>query len=62
MQAVTEAGATVMPFMPSFYTGTLDLERLMANFAGRILDQFGIENDLCLRWQDNKDDVNVKVR
>ena len=62
MQAVTEAGATVMPFMPSFYAGTLDLERLMAAFAGRILDQFGIDSDLCLRWKGGKGNDGVSVR
>ena len=38
MQAVTEAGAVVMPFTPAFYTRDTSLEAMMRHFTGRLLD------------------------
>lgn len=51
MLAVTDAGAVVMPFMPAFYCGTMDMDVLIRNFAGRLLDELRIPHDLCLRWE-----------
>lgn len=50
MLAVHEAGATVMPFVPSFYTGDHSMCNAMRQFAGRILDQLRIPHALCSRW------------
>lgn len=49
MQAVTEAGAVIMPFTPAFYTRDTSLEAMMRHFTGRLLDQFRIEHHLCKR-------------
>ncbi|MFR7889914.1 MAG: UbiX family flavin prenyltransferase, partial [Bilophila wadsworthia] len=38
MQAVTEAGAVVMPFTPAFYTRDTSFEAMMRHFTGRLLD------------------------
>lgn len=54
MQAVTEAGAVVMPFIPAFYTRDTSLEAMMRHFTGRLLDQFRIEHHLCKRWRDDR--------
>ena len=54
MQAVTEAGAVVMPFTPAFYTRDTSLEAMMRHFTGRLLDQFRIEHHLCKRWRDDR--------
>ena len=53
MQTVTEAGATVMPFMPAFYNRAASLEEMMRQFTGRMLDQLGISHSLCARWRDD---------
>lgn len=53
MQAAAEAGATIMPFCPAFYTRETDLNALARHFTGRILDQLGISHSLCARWCDN---------
>ncbi|MBQ4567084.1 MAG: UbiX family flavin prenyltransferase [Desulfovibrio sp.] len=50
MQRVCEAGGIVMPFCPAFYIGQYDLSAQARHFAGRVLDQMGIENNLCQRW------------
>ena len=54
MQAVTEAGAVVMPFTPAFYTRDTSFEAMMRHFTGRLLDQFRIEHHLCKRWRDDR--------
>lgn len=50
MVRVTEAGATVLPPMPAFYHRPETIDDLIAQTTGKILDQFGIEHDLYLRW------------
>ena len=51
MQAATEAGATVMPFCPAFYTGHSDMGEMARFFTGRILDQLHVPHQLCdHRW------------
>ena len=47
---VAEAGATVMPACPGFYHRPNTLEELARQFAGRILDQLGLEQQLGPRW------------
>ena len=54
MQAVTEAGAVVMPFCPAYYTGQTNLRDMVRHFTGRVLDQLGICHDLCCRWQEER--------
>ncbi|MDJ0924190.1 MAG: UbiX family flavin prenyltransferase [Acidimicrobiia bacterium] len=50
MVAVTEAGATVLPPVPAFYTAPRSVEDLVAHTVGKILDQFAISHDLFQRW------------
>jgi 2,5-furandicarboxylate decarboxylase 2 len=50
MVAVTEAGATVLPPMPAFYQRPSSAEDVLAHLSGKVLDQFGIEHDIYLRW------------
>ncbi len=51
MTLATEAGAVIMPFMPAFYTGLTNLEDMLRNFTGRVLDQLRIPHSLCSRWE-----------
>lgn len=50
MVAVTEAGATVLPASPSFYSNPETLTQLVDTVTARILDHLGIDNDLVRRW------------
>lgn len=58
MTAASEAGATIMPFAPAFYTDHAPdnnfIHQAMRQFAGRILDQMRIPHQLCVRWGENK--------
>jgi len=51
MQAVTEAGAVVLPASPNFYSGPADVDALLDTVVGRVLDQLGVDNDVVERWQ-----------
>ena len=50
MVAVTEAGATVLPASPSFYSHPRDIAELVDTVVARVLDQVGISNTLRPRW------------
>ena len=47
---VKEAGATVLPFMPAYYTKPATVEDLENNFFQKILDHLGLENAISPRW------------
>jgi polyprenyl P-hydroxybenzoate/phenylacrylic acid decarboxylase-like protein len=51
MEGATLAGATIFPPVPAFYHRPRSIDELLAQIAGRILDQFGIEHDLFARWR-----------
>jgi 4-hydroxy-3-polyprenylbenzoate decarboxylase len=48
---VHDAGAVVMPLMPSFYSGPKSLDDLFDTFATRILDQLGLREADPRRWK-----------
>ena len=52
LEAVTLAGATVLPPSPAFYHRPRTIDDLLRHIAGKVLDQFGIEHELFRRWQD----------
>jgi flavin prenyltransferase len=52
MVKVTEAGATILPAMPSFYTNPKTIEEVAATVVSRIFDHLDIENNLMERWMD----------
>jgi flavin prenyltransferase len=47
-----EAGATVLPAMPAFYTHPKTLDDQVEFIVGRICDQLGVEHALFKRWGD----------
>lgn len=51
MVTLTEAGAVILPAMPSFYGGQKSLEDATLTVVARILDQLKIEHDLVKRWR-----------
>jgi flavin prenyltransferase len=50
MAEVTEYGAIVLPPMPAFYHRPKTISDLVDQTVGKVLDQFGIDHDLYLRW------------
>lgn len=50
MLALTRAGAMMMPPMPAFYNHPTSTEDIINHIASRILDQFGLDNNLTRRW------------
>jgi polyprenyl P-hydroxybenzoate/phenylacrylic acid decarboxylase-like protein len=52
LEAVTLAGATVLPPAPAFYHRPRTIDDLLRHIAGKVLDQFGIEHELFRRWHD----------
>ncbi len=53
MVAVTEAGAVVMPAIPSFYAGVRSLEQAVDSVVLRALDHAGLRLPLLPRWGDD---------
>lgn len=49
--AADEAGATIFPVMPAFYDGALTPAQMTGQFAGRVLDHFGLAQPDTFRWQ-----------
>lgn len=52
MVAVAEAGATVLPAMPGFYTQPRSLDDLVGHLVLKIMDSLGLESTLHPRWKD----------
>lgn len=50
MAAATEAGATILPAVPSFYAGIETLEQAVDTVVARALDHAGLKLDLVRRW------------
>ena len=50
---VMEAGALVLPAMPSFYSNPKTLEEVADTVVHRLLDQLGIESPNACRWQES---------
>lgn len=53
--SVIEAGALVLPAVPSFYSKPQTVEAVADTVVSRILDQLGMENAGAFRWKTEKD-------
>ena len=51
MVALTEAGATIIPASPAFYSQPQTIVGLVDTIIARVLDHLGIEHKLTTRWQ-----------
>ncbi|GBD42188.1 putative UbiX-like flavin prenyltransferase [bacterium HR39] len=58
MAAVTRAGAIVMPPLPAFYAKPRTIGEMVDHTVGRVLDLFGLPNDLAPRWRDPEDPLS----
>jgi len=52
--AVIEAGAHVVPAMPSFYTKPKTLNDAVDTVVARVLDALGVKNPIAKRWGEDK--------
>lgn len=50
----SENGATILPPMPAFYTMPKTVGDIVDHTVARVLDQFGIEHTLSVRWGEAK--------
>jgi 4-hydroxy-3-polyprenylbenzoate decarboxylase len=50
MVSATQAGATIMPAVPSFYAGVEDLDDAIDTVVSRALDHAGLPLGLAKRW------------
>lgn len=58
MTAVTEMGGIVFPPLPSFYNKPASIDEMVDHTVARVIDLFGIENDLAPRWAGLRDAVS----
>lgn len=49
-----EAGATVLPAIPSFYSNPKNVSEVVDTVVWRILDQIGLPHPRAFRWQDEQ--------
>jgi flavin prenyltransferase len=52
MTQLTEMGAIIAPPVPAFYAQPTSLDDMVGHTIGRVLDLFGVENELACRWKD----------
>lgn len=55
MTQLVEAGATVLPASPSFYTHPKTMLDIVDTVVSRAFDQLGIHNELVRRWSGRED-------
>ncbi len=62
MLQASRMGAILFPPMPAFYSHPKTIDDLVNHTVGKILDLFGIDHDLFVRWGDSVLKKNVKKR
>jgi len=50
MLAAAQAGATIMPPIPAFYTRPQTIDDIINHTVARVLDHFGLDTDISKRW------------
>ena len=50
MLALHDAGATVVPASPGFYSATATVDQLVDFVAAKVLDVLGVQHELITRW------------
>ena len=54
-ELLIQAGATILPANPSFYTRPQTIEQVVDTVVARVLDHLGIPNKLTPRWAGEKE-------
>lgn len=59
MLAVTEMGGVIFPPVPAFYSKPTSLDDLVDQTVGRVLDLFGLDAKLGVRWHGHSADAKA---
>lgn len=51
LTTLSEAGAHIVPAIPSYYGGQKTIEDVAGTVVSRVLDHLGIDNNLMARWK-----------
>jgi 4-hydroxy-3-polyprenylbenzoate decarboxylase len=51
-ELLIQAGATILPANPSFYSQPRTIEDVVDTVVARVLDHLGVEHELKVRWQE----------
>lgn len=62
MLALAEMGAVIAPPVPAFYTRPASVAQIVDHSVGRVLDLFGIENQLVRRWGEAVPEKRIAAR
>jgi len=54
-ELLLQAGATILPANPSFYTRPQTVEQVVVTVVARVLDHLGIPNQLVPRWEEENE-------
>ena len=54
-ELLLQAGATILPANPSFYTRPQNVEQVVDTVVARVLDHLGVEHKLVPRWGEEKE-------
>ena len=54
-ELLLQAGATILPANPSFYTHPRNVEQVVDTVVARVLDHLGIPTELAPRWREEKE-------
>ena len=55
MELLLQAGATLLPANPCFYTGPKTIEQVVDTVVARVLDHLGVAQNLVARWQEESE-------
>ncbi len=54
-ELLLQAGATILPANPSFYTRPRNVEQVVDTVVARVLDHLGIPTELAPRWREEQE-------
>jgi len=54
MLSLAEAGATILPASPGFYTYPRSIDDMVNFVVGKVLDMLGVEHNIYRRWEGGK--------
>jgi len=55
MELLLQAGATLLPPNPYFYSGASTIEELADTVVARVLDHLGVDHNISPRWSEERD-------
>ena len=55
LELLLQAGATILPANPCFYTRPITIEQVVDTVVARVLDHLGVPQKLMPRWQEEKE-------